>query len=77
MADSLPIFDEMGRLFGTVVYDIQDGRKRIFFRQRDSTMIDLSDMQKFTSFLKKSEIPEEEASRAIRFFNEKMFSLSQ
>ena len=74
MADSLPILDEMGHLFGTVVYEIEDNRKTILFRQRDSTIIDLSDMQKFTAFLRKSEIPQEEISRAIRFFNEKMFS---
>ena len=76
MPDTLPIFDETGMVFGTVVYREEDGRKKIFFRQKDSTLIDLSDIHKFTAFLKKSDIPESEASRAIRFFNEKMLSFS-
>ncbi|MCD6461432.1 MAG: hypothetical protein J7L61_01665 [Thermoplasmata archaeon] len=75
MSESVPIFDDIGQLFGTVVFTEEDGVKKIYFRMRDSTMIDLSDINHFTQFLRKNEIPEEEITKAIRFFNQRMFSI--
>lgn len=74
MADSLPIMDETEMVFGIVVFEEKGGRKKIFFRQRDSTVIDLSDMNKFTAYLRRAEIPEEEVAKGIRFFNKHMLS---
>jgi len=75
LPESLPIFDDIGTLFGTVVYQEEGGRKKILFRMRDSTLIEMPDLAKFTEFLRRNSIPEEEISKAIRFFNEKMFGV--
>lgn len=71
---TLPIFDEMGCLFGTVVSELVDGRRKVYFHQRDSTVIDMSDINKFTAYLKRCEIPIEEITKAIRFFNQEMLA---
>ncbi|RLF49377.1 MAG: hypothetical protein DRN20_02280 [Thermoplasmata archaeon] len=71
----MPIFDDVGRLFGTIVYEERGGKKKIFFRMRDSTIIDVPNLPKFLEFLRKNEIPDEEINKALRFFNKHMLGM--
>lgn len=71
----LPIFDETGLMFGTLVTEVKDGRKLIYFRGNDNTFIDMPDFQRFVEFLKDKEIPQEEVNKALRFFHKHLLSL--
>ena len=72
MPKHMPIFDEYGRIFGTIVFRMEKGRKRMFLKCKDGLILDLSDVTRFTEQLRKMDIPDEEIDKAMKFFNEKM-----
>ncbi len=75
MAEVLPMFDETGLMFGTLIAEVKDGRKHIFFRAPDNTLIEMPDFQRFLQHLQDKEIPQEEINKALRFFHQQLLGL--
>ena len=76
MAEVLPIFDETGLMFGTLIAEMKDGRKHIFFKAADNTLIEMPNFQRFVEFLQDKEIPNEEINKALRFFQKQLLGLT-
>ena len=75
MAEVLPIFDETGLMFGTLIAEMKEGRKHIFFKGADNTLIEMPNFQRFVEFLQDKEIPQEEINKALRFFQQQLLGL--
>ena len=76
MSEVLPIFDETGLMFGTLIADKKENRMHIYFRAADNTIIEMPDFQRFVEHLQDKEIPNEEISKALRFFQKHLLGLS-
>ncbi len=76
MVNNMPIFDEVDRLFGTLIFRFEGGKKRIFLKCRDGVIIDLPNVQRFVEQLKRMDVPEEQINKGLKFFNEKMLGFS-
>jgi hypothetical protein len=75
MSEVLPIFDETGLMFGTLIAEEKDDRKHIFFKDSYGTLIEMPNFQRFVEFLQDKEIPQEEINKALRFFQQQLLGL--
>ena len=76
MTEVLPIFDETGLMFGTLISEEKEGKKHIYFKDAHNTLIEMPNFQRFIEFLKDKEIPNEEINKALRFFQQHLLGLS-
>ena len=74
MAKNMPIFDDTGRIFGTLTCREEKGRKRIFFKSNEGVTIEMVNMQRFQEYLSHREIPQSEIDKGIKFFRENLLN---
>jgi len=68
MSDTLPIFNEVDEVIGTLTVIERHGRNKIVFRTDDGMMIDMPNITRFIEYARNRELPQEQINRALRFF---------